>query len=374
MKEIGLYIHIPFCKQKCRYCDFPSYSGKESLEERYVLALSKEIKEKTKDHIVKSIFVGGGTPSYLGLKDLKILLKTISELKFKEQCEFTMECNPGTLDMEKLTLMKEMGVNRLSIGLQSCDDELLNILGRIHNFHTFKENYNLAKKVGFNNINVDLMFGLPNQDIHQWKNTLNTIIDLDPEHVSCYGLIIEEGTAFYKLNEKNELMLPEEGVERQMYYYAVNALKKNGYEQYEISNFSKKNYECKHNLIYWNLGDYIGCGSASHSYHEGFRYRNEENIEEYILKIEKNNSAIVEKIKNEIKDDIEEFMFLGLRKIEGISTEEFYKKFNCSVYYFYGKIIEKYKKLQFMEEKNKKLYLTSKGIELSNIIMADFLL
>ena len=199
MKEISLYVHIPFCKQRCFYCDFPTFAGKEQYREEYVNALIKEIDEKCSDYVIKTIFIGGGTPSHLETEELKKLLKAINKLKFKDNIEYSMECNPGTLSKEKLLVMKENGVNRISFGLQSCNDKLLKQIGRIHTFSEFLENYNLAREIGFNNINVDLMYGLPNLTIELWKDTLNQICKLKPEHISAYSLIIEEGTAFYKM-------------------------------------------------------------------------------------------------------------------------------------------------------------------------------
>ena len=198
MKEISLYVHIPFCKQRCFYCDFPTFAGKEQYREEYVNALIKEIDEKCSDYVIKTIFIGGGTPSHLETEELKKLLKAINKLKFKDNIEYSMECNPGTLSKEKLLVMKENGVNRISFGLQSCNDKLLKQIGRIHTFSEFLENYNLAREIGFNNINVDLMYGLPNLTIELWKDTLNQICKLKPEHISAYSLIIEEGTAFIK--------------------------------------------------------------------------------------------------------------------------------------------------------------------------------
>ena len=244
MKEIALYVHIPFCKQKCMYCDFPSYSGKEKYMDVYVDALNKEILEKANKYTIRSIFIGGGTPSYLDEKDLKSLLKTLNKLKFKEDIEFTIECNPGTLTKEKLIIMKDHNVNRLSIGLQSINNSLLKDIGRIHTYEIFKNNFLLARELGFDNINVDLMFGLPNQSLEEWKNTLLEIIKLNPEHISAYSLIIEEGTCFYKLYNSNKLNLPDEETERKMYKITKEILSKHNYNQYEISNYAKENREC----------------------------------------------------------------------------------------------------------------------------------
>ncbi len=375
LNTVGLYIHIPFCKMKCHYCDFPSYSGKESLMIDYAKALSEEIKISCQDKIISTIFIGGGTPTYLCIDGWKIIEKTLRGInRIKEGFEFTIEGNPKTFNEEQLKIFKAMGVNRISMGLQAVQQCHLTSLGRIHSLEDFKHSYEMLRNFGFNNINVDLMFGLPNQSLAQWKETLSQVVELKPEHISCYSLIIEEGTKFYNLYEKDKLILPNEDVERDMYAEAINFLEVKGYHQYEISNFAKDGLECRHNKIYWNLDNYIGCGSSSHSYVDGIRYRNEEKIETYIMSMENKSSAVVESNENSLKDDMEEFMFLGLRKIEGISIEEFKIRFNTSIFEKYNDVIDKYIKLNLLNLKDDRLYLTKRGIELSNQVMSDFIL
>ncbi|MCD3217124.1 oxygen-independent coproporphyrinogen III oxidase [Clostridium botulinum C] len=371
--DISLYIHIPFCKQKCLYCDFTSYCGKESQMLSYSKALSTEI-NNIKDKKIKTIFIGGGTPTYLSLEGWNILKKSIDKLQKSEDLEFTVESNPKTFDKEKLEILKSMGVNRISIGLQAWQNKHLKALGRIHTREEFLKSYNMARKVGFENINVDLMFGIPNQSFDEWKETLNEIIKLNPEHLSCYSLIIEEDTPFYNLYENQKINLPSEELERKMYWYTLKFLKEKGYHQYEISNFSKENKECRHNLVYWDLNEYIGCGVAAHSYSQGYRYNNSGKIEEYIKLIENNQSPIVEKVRNSLKSDIEEFIFMGLRKIKGISIEEFHKRFKKSIYELYSDVIAKHKSNGLIIEYNGYLFLSDKGVEVSNYIMSDFLL
>ncbi|MCD3195392.1 oxygen-independent coproporphyrinogen III oxidase [Clostridium botulinum C] len=371
--DISLYIHIPFCKQKCLYCDFTSYCGKESQMLSYSKALSTEI-DNIKDKKVKTIFIGGGTPTYLSLEGWNILKKSIDKLQKSEDLEFTVESNPKTFDKEKLEILKSMGVNRISIGLQAWQNKHLKALGRIHTREEFLKSYNMAREVGFENINVDLMFGIPNQSFDEWKETLNEIIKLNPEHLSCYSLIIEEDTPFYNLYENQKINLPSEELERKMYWYTLKFLKEKGYHQYEISNFSKENKECRHNLVYWDLNEYIGCGVAAHSYSQGYRYNNSGKIEEYIKLIENNQSPIVEKVRNSLKSDIEEFIFMGLRKIKGISIEEFHKRFKKSIYELYSDVIAKHKSNGLIIEYNGYLFLSDKGVEVSNYIMSDFLL
>lgn len=374
MKDISLYIHIPFCKNKCMYCDFPSFAGKEKLRDRYISALKKEIYEKSSMYRIKTIFIGGGTPSFLTEDELDDLLSLIEKLEKRDGVEFTVECNPGTLTKEKLTVMKKRGVNRLSIGLQSTNNSILRSLGRIHDFETFKENFNMARSVGFNNINVDIMFGLPDQSVEVFKNTLKDVVSLNPEHISSYSLIIEEGTPFYKMYEDDKLNLPSEEEERDMYRMCVEYLGTNGYHQYEISNFSKEGYECRHNKVYWEFEEYIGCGSASSSFVDDTRYRNEEDIEKYIDLVENNEKTYTEVIKNSYYDDMEEFMFMGLRMNRGILESDFENKFNKKIDDIYKDIVIKHIEEGLLKRDDGRLYLTSKGIELSNYVMSDFII
>ncbi|MBK5242605.1 radical SAM family heme chaperone HemW [Clostridium sp.] len=373
MKSVALYVHIPFCAQKCLYCDFPSYAGKENFMIDYATALASEI-NSIKHRKIKTIFIGGGTPTYLSLEGWEIISKSIEGLDTAVDLEFTVEGNPGTFTTEILNLLKGMGVNRLSIGLQATQDSLLKQLGRIHTYEDFKQSFEMARNIGFHNINVDLMFGLPSQSLLQWLETLENVIQLNPEHLSCYSLIIEEGTAFYNKFKTGALKLPNEELERTMYYETTERLREKGYIQYEISNFAKDHMVCNHNLVYWNLEEYIGCGSASHSYSDGFRYRNEENIEKYIEEMNTKGNAIVEKTRNSMKDDMEEFMFMGLRKIRGISKNEFNKRFNKDIHSVYGTVISKYIITKFMVENDDNIFLTYEGIQLSNVIMSEFLL
>ncbi|OOM06687.1 radical SAM family heme chaperone HemW [Clostridium saccharobutylicum] len=374
MKEISLYIHIPFCKQKCLYCDFPSYSGKEILIDEYIESLNREILQKGKDYIINSIFIGGGTPSYLNDYNLNKLLKALNKLNLKSDLEFTVECNPGTLNASNLEIMKKSNVNRLSIGLQSTKDNILKNIGRIHNYEQFKENYFLARKIGFRNINVDLMFGLPDQTVNEWKESLEEIAKLNPEHISAYSLIIEEGTCFYNLYEKDKLKLPSEDEERLMYSYTKKILNNHGYNQYEISNFSKVGKECFHNKTYWKCNEYLGLGVSASSFIDKKRIKNIDNIKEYIKRINNNESVEDEIHVNDIKDDIEEFMFMGLRMIEGISIDCFKERFNKNIYEVYNEVIEKNINEGLLIYDSGKLYLSSKGIELSNYVMSDFIL
>jgi oxygen-independent coproporphyrinogen-3 oxidase len=372
-KEIALYIHIPFCKNKCLYCDFSSFSSIENKMIDYAKALKKEIINSTKDKLIKSIFIGGGTPTYLPLDAWKIIREAIDILHKKENIEFTIEGNPGTFKRDVLVFLKDMGVNRLSIGLQAWQNSLLKKLGRIHNIDEFLQSFNLAREVGFENINIDIMFGLPNQTIEDWKETIDNVIKLSPEHISAYSLIVEEDTPFFNMYKDGVTGITED-IEREMYKLVKEKLENAEYNQYEISNFSKKGFECKHNLVYWNLESYIGCGSSAHSYNNGLRYNNEKNVYNYIEKMNKYKNAIIDKHINTEKDDIEEFMFLGLRKLDGISISEFKSRFKKDIDSVYKSVIDKYSKLQLLNINNERIKLTEQGIELSNAVMCEFIL
>lgn len=377
MDKISLYIHIPFCAQKCLYCDFPSFARKDHLRKAYIEALNKEIislREKHNNLEINTIFIGGGTPSVLEADELECLLKEVAKLNMAKDIEYSMECNPGNLTEEKLEVMKKYGVNRISMGLQAKQDNLLKGLGRIHNYKTFKENFLLAKKVGFNNINVDLMFGLPNQRLNEWEETLREIISLEPAHISAYSLIIEEGTAFYNLYENDKLKLPTEEEERKMYHLAKKILEENGFNQYEISNYAKEGKECRHNLAYWNMDNWIGVGSAAASYINGKRIKNISSVEVYINSINEKGEAVEEIINNSKNDNMEEFMFMGLRKINGIDENEFKNRFSMNINDVYGEILNKYIGEGLLIRGSGRIFLSEKGIEISNIIMADFLL
>lgn len=375
MKEIALYIHIPFCKQKCFYCDFPSYSGKEKYMDDYVDALCKEINTvSNEDYIIKSIFIGGGTPSYMSEKNLEKILKIVKKLDLSEMIEFTVECNPGVLEKEKLHLMKKNGVNRLSFGLQTTKDKLLKEIGRIHTYNEFLGNYKLAKEIGFNNINVDLMFGLPNQSVQDWRESLEEITKLNPEHISAYSLIIEEGTVFNKLYIEDKLVLPTEDQEREMYLISKDILEKNQYSQYEISNYSKVNKECIHNKIYWETKEYIGVGVSAASYINKKRIKNINSIKKYIDRINEKDSVVEEIIENTKSDEIEEYVFMGLRMMKGISLTKFKERFGEDIHCIYKEIIDKNIKDELLEIDGEEMKLTEKGVELSNRVMSDFIL
>lgn len=374
MKEVSLYVHIPFCKQKCLYCDFPSFSNMEGHIDSYISALNKEIEKRCNKYKIKSLFIGGGTPSHLNKEQLKSLLSRLSKLEFIENAEKTIECNPGTLNKEKLQIIKDGGINRISFGLQSTKDNLLRGIGRIHNYEDFTKNFELARKVGFENINVDMMFGLPDQSLEDYIESLEKIIKLNPEHISAYSLIIEEGTPFYKLSEKNLLNMPSEEVERSMYKLGKRILEDNGYDNYEISNYAKEKRECFHNKIYWQCKEYIGVGTSASSYIDSKRLKNVDSVEAYISKINNNEDPSFIENMNTKEDDIEEFMFMGLRMTKGIEEKEFIRRFNIDVDSIYKNQIKQNIKKGLLIRSCGRIYLSDKGIELSNEVMSDMIL
>lgn len=378
MEELGIYIHIPFCKQKCFYCDFCSFANKNEMQEKYVETVINEIKNIThkEKYTVTTIYLGGGTPSILNPNYIKNILQEIkSSFEILDDAEITIEINPGTVNEEKLKRYKEYGINRLSIGLQSANDKILKNIGRIHDYKQFEETFFYARKCGFKNINVDLMIGLPTQAIEDVKQTLEKIIQKNPEHISVYSLIIEEGTIIEKLINENKLQLPDEETERIMYWTVVNELKENGYNQYEISNFSKKTYESKHNTNCWKQKQYIGLGTSAHSYLNKKRYSNTNNIEEYIKNIQENNISKNITIHEEQTEEstMNEYMLLGLRMIQGININEFKQKFKIDPTIKYKEILEKLQKENLIQITETSIKLTKQGIDFGNIVWEEFI-
>ena len=372
--EIGIYVHIPFCKKKCDYCDFISYCNKDNLIEKYVEAMKKEIESQNIKPEITTIYIGGGTPSYIDSKYIIQIMNKIKEKNVSPNAEITIEVNPGTVTMEKLEDYRSCGINRISIGLQSTNDTLLKEIGRIHDFKQFLETYKMAKKVGFKNINVDLMLGLPNQRIKDLKESLEQILKLKPKHISVYSLIVEDGTPIANKIEKGELQLPDEELERNMYWFVKNTLELNGYKHYEISNFAKKGYESKHNLNCWNQKEYIGIGVAAHSYRDITRYSNTENIEEYIENVKKgefNKNKIIHEVQKE-DDAKKEFMLLGLRKIDGIKISDFKNKFGDNPIYLYRNELKKLVDEKLLIIDNNNIRLSNKGIDLANLVWEEF--
>ena len=378
--NFGIYIHIPFCKRKCSYCDFISFSNKDRLIESYVEALKKEIEDfDFSKYDVTTIYLGGGTPSYIKEEYIKEILELLKEKLINNKVswkdiEITIEVNPGTVTKEKLEAYKEAGTNRLSIGLQSTNNSLLKQIGRIHKFEDFLDTYNIAKEVGFDNINVDLMIALPNQTIEDIKESLEEIVSLNPNHISVYSLIVEEGTLLEKQIDEGKMKLPSDEEERRMYWYVKNFLELHGYNHYEISNFSKKSKESKHNLNCWNQEEYIGFGLASHSYIEGIRFCNTSNLEEYIKNIDDNNinkNREVEE-RQEREDKEKEFMMLGFRKIEGVDISKFKEKYQENPLFLFRKELDKLVSEGLIEVDLNNIRLTNKGLDLANLVFEEF--
>ncbi len=365
----GLYIHIPFCIKKCKYCDFNSFSACREDKAAYLDALFLEM-ERYQGERVDTIFIGGGTPTSLTAEQLELLLKNIQK-KFvlTENCEFTVEANPKTLDEEKLATLKKYGINRLSIGVQSFNHNELLALGRVHTDAEAEETITLAKKY-FDNISIDLMCAIPNQTKESFKKNLEKAYSLKPQHISCYSLILEEGTPLYEENEKGNLVLPDENEEREIYDIAVCEMEKQGYLQYEISNFAKQGFESEHNKKYWQCDEYIGIGLSAHSYIDGVRFSNTDDFSSYI----KGEFSSGEKEVLSKEDQMSEFMFLGLRKTDGVSKTEFLNRFGENMEKVFEKPLSKFKNLGMIEEKGDKICLTQKAISVSNQVMCEFIL
>lgn len=410
MKELELYLHIPFCERKCAYCDFLSAPADLPVRISYIKKLQEEIAyygAQYGEYQVSSIFFGGGTPTILEGYQLAAILETVKEhFNITTDAEITVECNPGTLTAGKAEKLVQAGFNRLSMGLQSADDRELQLLGRIHNFAQFLESYDLARKAGFRNINVDLMSALPGQTLKSWQDTLQKVTALRPEHISAYSLIIEEGTPFYERFAEDERireegghprLLPEEDVERQMYELTETFLHTKGYERYEISNYAKPGYECRHNCGYWIRKDYLGLGLGASSLVEHQRFQNTSDLktyleQEYSPQCEGQHEHIAETIQLQEetgltqtghhihietldkKSEMEEFMFLGLRLMAGISRQQFEKKFQVTLNSVYGEVLRKLKGEQLIEEVAGYVRLTEHGIDVSNYVLAEFLL
>ena len=381
-KNLQIYVHIPFCVQKCLYCDFLSFAAEERVQEDYVNALLEEIRhygETMTDYDVTTIYIGGGTPSYVNHVWIETVLAEIYEnFSIKPNVEISIECNPGTLSSWKLGAYKSAGINRLSIGLQSANNEELKLLGRIHTYEDFLKSYEMARAAGFDNINVDLMSGLPKQNVSKFLETLYKVIKLRPEHISAYSLIIEKGTPFYD-SYKFDLVkqqagmktdfLPSEDEEYRIYKATQEVLKQNGYVQYETSNYAQKGYECRHNIGYWTRENYLGVGLGAASLIENVRYTNTSNIDTYM---QGEWVAVEEPITR--KAQMEEFMFLGLRMNEGVSREDFENNFNISIEAIYREPLEELKRKELLVARAGRIFLTDKGRDLSNYCLAKFLL
>ena len=419
--ELGIYIHIPFCVKKCDYCDFISYSNCFDMQEKYVEKLLEEIEENKnllRNNFISTIYIGGGTPSAIKPELIKKILDKIYDVAGieieknkgtsnggkkvigneipdkKEKIEITIEVNPGTTTKNNLQMYKNCGINRLSIGLQSTDDDILKKIGRIHNYEQFLDTYKWAEEAGFENINVDLMLGLPGQDIEILKKSLEKVVDLKPEpkHISVYSLIVEENTKIEQRISSGELSLPDDEEERRQYHYMKNFLELNGYKHYEISNFAKPGFESKHNMNCWEQKQYVGFGVAAHSYVNGVRYANTTDLKEYL------NVDNAKNVENDMKKDFEvnfenkngfatiktieetqnkldmekEYMMLGLRKLDGVSISKFEQKFGENPIYLFRNELQKLVEEDLLEVDLDDIKLTSKGLDLANLVWEEF--
>lgn len=378
MKDIGIYLHIPFCKQKCNYCDFTSFCNKDDLIKDYIECLKEEIRLRSNlNYHVKTIYIGGGTPSYIKPKYIDELLQEIEKnFDFDVNAEISMELNPGTATEKGLDSYFQMGVNRLSIGLQTSNDEILKQIGRIHNYKEFEKTIQYARKAGFRNINVDTMIGLPSQTIYDIEKTLIGLIDMEIPHISVYSLIIEPNTKLEKMVNNNEVELPDDEMERYMYWYAKRKLEENGYIHYEISNFAKMNNKCKHNLDCWNQSEYLGLGVAAASYENATRYVNTSSLENYINNIKNKESFKNVKIeeKQTKKMMMSEYMLLGLRKINGVNLTNFEIKFGKKVFDVFNKEITKLLGQNLIKIEGENIQLTNKGLDLANLVWEEFVI
>lgn len=419
---LELYIHIPFCVRKCAYCDFLSFPSGEEERERYVERLTEEIEEAgavSEGYVATAIFFGGGTPSVLTPNQTERILNAVKKSFYvAEDAEITTEVNPGTADREKLEAWRQAGINRLSFGLQSTENRELQYLGRIHTMEDFLESYRAAREAGFENINIDLMSALPGQTVSSWEKTLRTVVSLQPEHISAYSLIIEEGTPFCQLfgedgdaaEEKKRRQslgipeLPDEDAERRMYYDTERILGEAGYHRYEISNYAKPGYECRHNKGYWTGTEYLGLGLGASSYINIRREKGEaakisasgkesgdrrqlersSNVRDFkmYLSLTRDDFRAGRQIEErELLTNqamMEEFMFLGLRLTEGISEMEFFRRFSCTLETVYGDVLEKLAGQELMERYEREgaafWRLTKRGIDVSNCVLAEFLM
>jgi oxygen-independent coproporphyrinogen-3 oxidase len=387
IRELELYIHIPFCKRKCAYCDFLSFALDAKEQELYMQALFREIRavsKRYKDRLVTTVFIGGGTPSCIAYEMIERLMDVLSDcFRFAPEAEVSMEANPGTIQKESVSAYRRAGINRISIGLQSANDKELQTLGRIHTWRDFLAGYDLLRKAGFDNLNIDLMSALPGQSVRSYEQTLKSVCALKPEHISAYSLIIEEGTPFYDSYYEDSLRqadgektawLPDEEQMRAIDILTREYLAGCGYLRYEISNYAKPGRECKHNIGYWKRKDYLGFGLGASSLVDEMRFSNTRDLKKY-LQMAQTQEFVYETFDILTKkEQMEEFMFLGLRMCEGISRERFARKFGVEIEGIYADVLAKYRKMDLLYASKGRIALTEEGMDVSNVILADFLL
>ncbi|NLW24081.1 MAG: radical SAM family heme chaperone HemW [Clostridia bacterium] len=376
----ALYIHIPFCVAKCNYCDFLSFPGcSEELKERYISCLKTEAVLRKKQFQLEkvklnTVFLGGGTPTCLSgglLNDILLFIKDTFQLQ--DKVEISIEANPGTIDEGKLAVLKKAGVNRLSLGVQSFAEELLRNLGRIHSINEIQESFSFARKVGFTNINLDLMYGLPGQTIKHWEHTLIKTIELEPEHISTYQLKIEEGTPLGNKLTRGEIQEFDDEIALEMYQLAQDYLTEAGYIQYEVSNFTKPGFRCRHNCTYWLTKPYLGLGAGAHSFYPPLRFFNKGNLSAYLDSLEKGELPPVEKEILSLEELMSETMFMGLRLLEGVNLTEFQNRYKVKATSIFNDAIEKCIRLGLIEFSGENLRLTREGLYLGNLVFQEFI-
>ena len=379
--QCGIYIHIPFCQQKCFYCDFPSFAGREHYMEDYTAALCQEIRTQGSCYRQKwgapaTVYIGGGTPTALPGKLLGQVIRQVVEVCLEKSpaTEFTVECNPGTVDAADLSLLRRQGVNRLSFGVQSFDDGLLRAIGRIHTGKEAVQAFQLARAAGFDNISLDLMYGLPGQSLRQLQASVDQALALAPEHLSIYGLQLEEGTAFMKMQEQGRLQLPTDEETEQMYDYMTQILPRHGYVRYEISNFARPGFASRHNLSYWQDVPYLGLGAAAHAYLDGQRWLHGSDIADYIEGIRAGRPVMIPEEVNSLSIAMEEFCFLALRTAAGISRSKFKARFGRSLDSVYAEVIARMKGKGFLTESDAGVRLTELGMKYGNWVFEEFLI
>ena len=378
MKKLALYIHVPFCVQKCLYCDFLSMPASQTIQEAYITALIGELrywqKQLEGQYALGSIFIGGGTPTVLAPELIWQMGEVLHGFSKDSNMEFTIEANPGTLTAEHIPALQYLGVNRISLGLQSAQEQELQKLGRIHSFSDFVESYRLLQEQGFTNINIDLMADIPGQTMESYADTLDQVLQLRPKHISAYSLLIEEGTPFYEMDQQGKLQIPSEETDRQMYALTKERLAAEGYQRYEISNYAQSGWACRHNLTYWQVRGYLGVGLGAASYWHGKRFCNERDLHAYLS--QKEDRHIVERQILSKQEEMEEYVFLGLRMTQGISPEAYRKRFGVDFYQLYQKILPDLQKNGLLAEtkNHDRIYLTDRGIDVSNTVLAEFLL
>ena len=378
--DMGLYVHIPFCKQKCMYCDFPAYQNLQDYYETYVYALVQEIDlwvsehPESKERSIDTIYFGGGTPTELSIQQLQMIVDKIkSTFTITDDCHMTIESNPGEVDLQYLTKLVKLGFNRISFGVQTFDDKALTMLHRSHNGEKAKQAIYEAKEAGFTDINIDLIYGLPRQSLEDIKRNLEIVKDLPINHISTYGLQVEVGTYLYHLVQKNLISIPNESIDELMYDTMMEGLKELGFERYEISNFAKDNSYSRHNLKYWHYVDYLGFGAGAHSFYDGVRRSNNRNVMPYIQSVDRYTMPTIDTETITVERAQEDFCFLALRTKWGLDEQKFEDRFGVSVHNLFGNILEELVTKGLLEYQNGSYHLSSEGAKHGNYVFSQFI-